>query len=884
LKFNLFDMGRKLSKRGSTEKLHEQTHLIPPLRVFPRPRSLFDSSIVKGFREVMSYRVGVGFYPVDVWVRVYENGVGGYLYHVEEPRLNRLEATMYEDIMNLLYFEPPEIEESERFFEAVVDRLDELLVKYSAIYTGARINFVRYYLLREALGYSVIDPIMRDPHIEDVSCNGYYKPVYVWHTNYEYVETTMRIPDRDLDRLVLKLAHISGKHISIANPIVDAVLPGGHRLAATYRKEVTTSGSSFTIRKFREKPISVVELITLGTIDPYLAAYSWVMMEYKRNGMILGVTGAGKTTLLNAVATLIHPSYKVVTIEDTPELRLPLPNWVQLVAREFAVRSDVLTTISLFDLVKLSLRYRPEIIMVGEVRGEEAYVLFQAMASVSGDTPVMLKDSQGRVVFTSIGDFVDMFYRNGEERVVKPVTGVWVLSHNRYKVTWKPVRYVLRHSASRVYRVIAETGVDIRATGSHSVYVLDPETLKVKVKRVDELAPGDYLLTLIGSEKSLLNNNGNTGLVSRFPGLGDGDHSVSSLASRRGVYALPGFEAVNKIRVISRASSYRRSLEELLWFSRIKGDYATMSEMGELNDLNELYSVKVYNRRYIKPSAVDRVPVKAIKVLIELAGIRLPGKYEFLVEKEFISADMAREIIELIPKERLVGKAARHALRIIGYINGDLKAIKVKRVIDEDYNGYVYDVSVPGSESFLGGNVPVLLHNTGHGGVSTMHAESIESAVERLNSPPMNIPKSYIPLINFAMMIRRVDKGGKAARRVTNVWEIKDYNDYIEVFRWKASKDVFERRLEESVALERIAVDLIDKPVEELIYREIPIRALLFHSMARRGLLSFRHVAEVISRYYSDKSIRERVLEEAKDLSRIDKSSVLEELLDTIKR
>ncbi|MEB3772234.1 MAG: hypothetical protein GSR82_00980, partial [Desulfurococcales archaeon] len=220
--------------------------------------------------------------------------------------------------------------------------------------------------------------------------------------------------------------------------------------------------------------------------------------------------------------------------------------------------------------------------------------------------------------------------------------------------------------------------------------------------------------------------------------------------------------------------------------------------------------------------------------------------------------------------------------RVEQYVSGDLRPVAVVDVRKEAYRGYVYDVSVPGSESFMGGNIPVLLHNTGHGGVSTMHAESIESAVDRLTSPPMNIPRSYIPLIHFAMMIRRVDKGGKAARRVTNVWEIRDYNDYLEVFRWRASRDVFERRLEDSVTLKRIAEDLIDRPVEELLYWEIPIRALLFHNMAKKGLLSFKNVAEVISRYYNDPSMKERVLREAKEISGEDE--FVKELLDSIKQ
>ena len=842
--------------------------------------------------------------------------------------MNPLEAAMYQDIMNLLYFEPPEVEESEKFFESVVKRLEELLVKYSAIYAGARVNFVRYYLLREALGYGVIDPLMRDPHIEDVSCNGYYKPVYVWHTNFEYVETTMRIPERDLDRLVLKLAHISGKHLSIANPIVDAILPGGHRLAATYRKEVTTTGSSFTIRKFREKPISIVELIKLGTIDPYIAAYSWVMMEHKRNGMILGVTGAGKTTLLNAVATLIHPNYKVVTIEDTPELRLPLPNWVQLVAREFAASSDFLTSITLFDLVKLSLRYRPEIIMVGEVRGEEAYVLFQAMASVSHDTPVMVRDSCGRVSLVSIGDLVDRFYEPGEERVAKPVKGLWVLSHDGFRVTWKPLRYVLRHSVDGIYRIIGEGGVELRATGSHSVFVLDPEDLEVKMKRVDELTKGDLLLTPAGisaqdTHDAIDEEDAYTAGLSIAEYCRGGKSKITPNVSKQatsavlhvvthvrdvmvhrgfraelnyipsGVWVSPpsvavaffkglnyGLHKIDNGSTISCFTQDEQLAQELAWLARLKGF-----------DAKVRYIVKGGRKRYKVTINLDvdtrsytaRIPVKPLLRIIKQVSGAVPGRFKYLEESDFVGVEEARAVIDWAKSQGgIQGELAKLVRRVEQYVSGDLRPVAVVDVRKEAYRGYVYDVSVPGSESFMGGNIPVLLHNTGHGGVSTMHAESIESAVDRLTSPPMNIPRSYIPLIHFAMMIRRVDKGGKAARRVTNVWEIRDYNDYLEVFRWRASRDVFERRLEDSVTLKRIAEDLIDRPVEELLYWEIPIRALLFHNMAKKGLLSFKNVAEVISRYYNDPSMKERVLREAKEIAGEDE--FVKELLNSIKQ
>jgi flagellar protein FlaI len=217
--------------------------------------------------------------------------------------------------------------------------------------------------------------------VEDISCNGLGRPVYVWHRKYESLPTNIVFQsEEELDDYILKLAHMAGKHISVAYPVLDAILPGGHRLAATFKKEVSTSGSTFTIRKFSESPITIADMISFKTISPDVAAYFWLAMDFKMTTLILGVTGAGKTSTLNALATLLRPTYKIVTIEDTPEIRIPHENWVQLVSRPSYVGSGV-GEVSLFHLVKLSLRYRPDVIIVGEVRGEEAYVLFQAIAT-----------------------------------------------------------------------------------------------------------------------------------------------------------------------------------------------------------------------------------------------------------------------------------------------------------------------------------------------------------------------------------------------------------------------------------------------------------------------------------------------------------------------
>ena len=189
-----------------------------------------------------------------------------------------------------------------------------------------------YHAEKDLVGFGHIDALMRDPNIEDISCDGVKKPVYVWHRKYESIETNLTFnTDEELDNLVVKLVHMAGKHVSSAFPIVDASLPGKHRLAVCYRREVTPFGTAFTIRKFREDPYSIIDLINLGTFSEEMAAYFWLCLENRASIMVLGGTAAGKTTALNALACLIKPGSKIITIEETAELNLPHENWVSLI-------------------------------------------------------------------------------------------------------------------------------------------------------------------------------------------------------------------------------------------------------------------------------------------------------------------------------------------------------------------------------------------------------------------------------------------------------------------------------------------------------------------------------------------------------------------------
>ncbi|MEM0043618.1 MAG: type II/IV secretion system ATPase subunit [Sulfolobales archaeon] len=409
-------------------------------------------------------------YPVhDPWahiVIVEKEDTKEIIYKIDEVSLTDLEKKIFSRILDYMIWSVGEISPDVNPVDYISHKARQAIDLFRVrLGTTPSVSWskILYYVERNVLGYDVLDPLIRDPFIEDISCNGVGYPVYVWHRKYESIPTNLWFRSHDsLDKFVMKLAHKSGKHISVAHPILDSILPEGHRIAATYMKEVSTHGSTFTIRKFREDPITIIDLISFKTLTPLLAGYLWFLIDRKSPIMVLGVTGAGKTTLINSVLNLVKPTYKVVTIEDTPELRLPIENWVQLVSRpSYAAGESRAGEITLFDLVRVSLRYRPDIIAVGEVRGEEAYVLFQAIATGHGGVttihaedidsmikrlkspPMNIPESYIPLINSVLAVRRVSVREDGRPRSVRRVTDVWELDKDGSYVKifyWSPSR------------------------------------------------------------------------------------------------------------------------------------------------------------------------------------------------------------------------------------------------------------------------------------------------------------------------------------------------------------------------------------------------------------------------------------------------------------
>ncbi|MFQ5884145.1 MAG: type II/IV secretion system ATPase subunit [Thermoplasmata archaeon] len=332
---------------------------------------------------------------------IFDNVESEYLYETFEPELSEREQELLETIKESLSLtleydiETFGMRDKEEYLKESV----ETFIRNRGIrMEKSSKEKIIYYICRDFVGYGSIDVLMSDPKIEDVSCDGTDVPLFIFHQKYESVKATGRFKkDEELNSFVVYLGQRCGKQISVANPILDGTTWEGHRVQATYSREITTRGSSFTIRRFKEKPFTPVELITFNTASPEMVAYLWIAMEHGKSMMCCGGTASGKTATLNAAALFIRPGAKIVSIEDTREINLPHENWIPGVTRsgvgEKGVGGKAAGEIDMYDLVRAALRQRPNYILVGEVRGKETYTMFQAMATGHPTCSTMHADS-----------------------------------------------------------------------------------------------------------------------------------------------------------------------------------------------------------------------------------------------------------------------------------------------------------------------------------------------------------------------------------------------------------------------------------------------------------------------------------------------------------
>ncbi len=318
------------------------------------------AEIPEGFRVIEEYWL----IPHFAAAKILTNG-HRYYYALLEPEMSRDDWKILDEIKEKIFeILPAYSSEKNPLFRSFITAVQKITTDSELL------TKLWYYIERDCSYVGKITPILRDPFVEDISCGGYNKPVFVYHSNYESMPTNIVFNEDELDSFVVAVTQKAGIDLSIANPVADTTLFDGSRINVTYKREITDHGSTFSIRKIRKEPITPIQLINWGTFSAKEFALLWSTLELGGSILFVGGTAAGKTTAMNATALFIPIDSKIVSIEDTREIILPHKNWIPSVS----------SRMSMFDLLKAAVRQRPEYIIVGEVRGREAEIMFQAMS------------------------------------------------------------------------------------------------------------------------------------------------------------------------------------------------------------------------------------------------------------------------------------------------------------------------------------------------------------------------------------------------------------------------------------------------------------------------------------------------------------------------
>lgn len=438
-------------------------------------------------KPVHRYNVG----PVDVYI-IYSASAGRYYYFIDEPELpeelrNPLERLLSEAALGRLRLK----DGAEHLAEQLATRHPELVDVAERQYP-----VLTYYLQRSLSGYGPLYPLLKDNMIEEIAVEASGIPVAIYHRLYSdgWMDTNIVLTEEELDSLALSIARKAGKHLSVAVPFTEGLTEEGHRVALTFSREVSRRGSSIVIRKYPDKPLTIVDLLKSNTLSPLEAAYLWMLVEARAFLLIVGGMASGKTSMLQALATLIPPDQRVVTLEDTPELNLPHTHWDPLVTR-YTYFSETSVNVDLLALAKFALRRRSDYIIIGEVRGEEARMLAQAAATGQGSMCLEYSDRvlvrrDGKVRLVQIGELVEHCLGLGYGCDME------ILSFDPFR--WKPV-WARIHGYVKTYTtswVVVETlaGRQFRVTPDHPVPVITSG--RPRVKPAYRLRPGDRILVI----------------------------------------------------------------------------------------------------------------------------------------------------------------------------------------------------------------------------------------------------------------------------------------------------------------------------------------------------------------------------------------------------
>lgn len=349
----------------------------------------FVPEVTRAFKRMKNPNV---VYPVGdpIFIHIFRDAKGVFRYNVIEPRVSKEFMAKYDTIMDRMVEiasslpVPHDVREIAPVLEELFDKVATFqkkgdflttLINPKIVISELEYETLKYIILRNRVGYGKLEPVFLDPNLEDIHCTG-VGSIKLVHKIFGMLETNIVFEnDTVLNKFVIEMSERVERPTSDANSVVDAMMPDGSRANFIYGRDISLEGSSFTLRKFSEVPTSITQIVNWGTMSSEVAAYLWVCLESGMNLFVCGETASGKTTTLNAICAFIKPTDKVYTVENTPEVTMPHDTWQHLLTREAGKKTDV----TFQKLLIAALRSRPNYIIVGEIRGEEGNIAFQAM-------------------------------------------------------------------------------------------------------------------------------------------------------------------------------------------------------------------------------------------------------------------------------------------------------------------------------------------------------------------------------------------------------------------------------------------------------------------------------------------------------------------------
>lgn len=401
-----------------------------------------------------SYMVSVqieGFaFKIPVSITAKENG---YYYVVKEPKCNEQCQELRGRIIDIMK------QRSITILNAVNESLRDLDNRQL-------MESVVYYILRDLRGYGPVTVPLFDPGIEEIELNNWLYPITVIHRDLPGIRLITNIrfnSEVEAKDFIMSMSKRGlPRSISLLKPYLETILPEGHRFTGTIGE--ITIGPTFSIRKFPPEPMTLEELIARETLRPSVAAYLWLIAELKGFIMINGPMSSGKTTLLSAIVSKLPMYSKIITIEDTPEIRLPHPHWVRMFTRE---NEDEKSRIEMFDLVKLAVRYRPDYIIVGETRGNEIHALFQASALGHGMLTTFHASTPEELLIRLINPPLNV--NMGNLQLLSTV--VFMIIRNGKRIIRDVVEPIINNNSVEFKSILTSTG-DIDLSKSHKLKTL----------------------------------------------------------------------------------------------------------------------------------------------------------------------------------------------------------------------------------------------------------------------------------------------------------------------------------------------------------------------------------------------------------------------------